>query len=69
MIHTMRAGAEYVYMEDMIIAEYEEGGASFGYARQQKDSLQIARKYGGAKAYYFVCLKRKIGEMIGHERA
>ncbi|MBQ8780989.1 MAG: glycosyltransferase [Oscillospiraceae bacterium] len=68
LIRTMRDDGKYVHMKGLIIANYAEGGMSSGYKSQQKDSLTISKTYGGKKAYYFVRVKRKIGEILGHER-
>lgn len=68
LINVMRNGGKYIYMKGIVIANYAEGGVSSGYESQQREMLEIVRKYGGVKAYFFVKIKRKIGEMIGHER-
>lgn len=68
MIRSIRSGAEFIYMADIAIAVYEGGGVSAGFKQQQADSLIISTKYGGKKAYYVVKIKRKIGELLGHER-
>lgn len=67
-IRSIRSGAKYIYMASIAIAVYEGGGVSAGFKQQQADSLIISTKYGGKKAYYIVKIKRKIGELLGHER-
>lgn len=67
-ISVMSKGSEYVYMKDITIANYAEGGVSSNLKKMMEESLLISRRYGGTKAYYFVRLKRKVGELLGHER-
>lgn len=65
---TMDKGSKYIYMRDIVIANYAEGGVSSNLKKLMEESLQISKKYGGNKAFYFVKLKRKVGEWLGHER-
>lgn len=68
LIRSMRDKADYICMEKITVACYEGGGVSAGFKNQQVDSLAISERYGGKKALYFVKFKRKIGELLGHER-
>lgn len=68
LIHCMENGYTYAYMDEITVASYAEGGVSSGFQSQQKDSLEISKRYGGKKAAFFVTLKRKFGEILGHER-
>ena len=67
LIRSMRSGAEYIKMPNLVVANYEGGGISAGYKNQQKESLILSERYGGRKARCFVELKRAMGKILGHK--
>lgn len=66
LLKVLGAGASTQYMKDITVCCYAAGGVSEKYEDYNKDSLELARKYGGNFAVIFVKLKRLAGKAIGH---
>lgn len=64
LIRVTEKGITSNYMRDILIADYDCNGVSSSYNKFQKESLQIAKKYGGSFAIIFVKVKRFLGKYL-----
>jgi len=64
LIKIKERGCTSKYMKDILIADYDCNGISSSYNIFQKESLKIAKKYGGYFAIIFIKVKRFLGKYL-----
>lgn len=63
-IKVKEKGSTSKYMKDILIADYDCNGVSSSYNKFEKESLEIAKKYGGFFAIIFIKIKRFLGKCL-----
>lgn len=64
LIRVLKADAAYESIQDITICFYDGNGVSSVYSKFDKESIRLARLYGGTPAVAFVKIKRAMGKII-----
>lgn len=67
LIKSLSEGATIKKMRDVTICNYDVNGVSSNFRNFDKDSMEIARRYGGKHAEKIIRIKRRIGKILGHK--
>lgn len=64
LIKVKEKGATSEYMSNILIANYDCNGVSSSNDKVQKESIEIAKKYGGTFTIIFIKIKRFLGKYL-----
>lgn len=64
LIKVKENGATSEYMNNILIADYDCNGVSSSNDKVQKESIKIAKKYGGTVTIIFIKIKRFLGKYL-----